>query len=508
MRNYKPIPLDNLLKRLLAEGDVEKVLITAMDQIIVLSGAERALIVLYGKDGSEQFHTARHLSKTDLAHPEFEISRTLIRRVTANGKPLCIKNALADPRLAKSESAMRLRILSVICVPLKYDKHIFGAVYMDNRSASGVFKQETFHLVCEFTELISMVAYRGLERSQLTRKVQVMETEIRGKYQFEAIVGSDPKMIGLLKLVSQVADTDATVLIEGESGTGKELFARALHYNSRRKDSAFIAVNCAAIPENLLESELFGHVKGAFTGALKDKPGWFECADCGTIFLDEISEMPLALQSKLLRVLQFKEYSRVGSTEIRHIDVRIIAAASKNLAGLVREGMFRDELFYRLNVIGLQVPPLRERSCDVILLARHFLKMYGGKYGKPDLSLTGEAERILLGHSFPGNCRELENIIQRAVVLAQDRRIGPELLAISQGPEPAADLQGKPPADFRESKKTAVEEFEKKYISHCLQITKGHISRAAELAGLDLKTFYTKMRKLHIDPHTFKISKA
>jgi transcriptional regulator with GAF, ATPase, and Fis domain len=508
MKDRKSIPLDTLLKQLLAEGDVEKVLITAMDQIIVLSGAERALIVLYGRDRREQFQTARRLSKSDLAHPEFEISRTIIRTVTAKGEPVCIKNALADPRLTRSESVMRLRLLSVICIPLKYDKSVFGVVYLDNRSARGVFTKETFDLVREFTELISMVAFRALECSQLTLKVQVMEAELRGKYQFEAIIGSDPKMIDLLKLVSQVADTDATVLIEGESGTGKELFARALHFNSRRKDSAFIAVNCAAIPENLLESELFGHVKGAFTGALKDKPGWFECADCGTIFLDEVSEMPVPLQSKLLRVLQFKEYSRVGSTEIRHLDVRIVAAASKNLSGLVRDGMFREELYYRLNVIGLQVPPLRERSCDIILLARYFLKMYGDKYGKPDLTLTGEAEKILLGNSFPGNCRELENIIQRAVVLAQSPSIGPDLLALSPTPGPDVEPQGKPPASFRDAKQKNIEEFEKKYISHCLQISKGHISRAAELAGLDLKTFYIKMRKLHIDPHSFKTLKT
>lgn len=508
MKTRKLVPLDKLLIQLLAEGDVEKVMILAMDQIILLSGAERALIVLYDKDGHEQFHAARHLSKSDLAHPEFEISRTIIRKVIASGEPLCIKNALADPLLTKSDSAMRLRLLSVICVPLKYEKELFGVVYLDNRSARGIFKQETCHLVRELTDLIAVVAYRSRERSQLTHKVQVMESELRGKYHFDAIVGSDRKMIELLRLVSQVADTDATVLLQGENGTGKELFARALHYNSRRRDKAFIAVNCAAIPENLLESELFGHVRGAFTGALKDKPGWFECADSGTIFLDEVSELPLPLQSKLLRVLQFREYSRVGSCDIRHLDVRIIAAASKSLIVLVQEGKFREELLYRLNVIELNIPPLRDRASDVILLARHFLKQYGDKYNKPDLHLARETEKALLSYSFPGNCRELENMIQRAVVLAQERNIGRELFAFSQMAETSQTLEGKPLVSFRESKAKAVEDFEKKYISHCLQVCKGHITQAAQLAGLDIKSFYSKMRKHNIDPHTFKTPKT
>lgn len=492
-------------KRLLAESKVDKLLTVAMDIAIEISGAERGMIILFDADGQILFDTARNLKKEDIAHPEFEISRTIIDKVKAEKKSVCLRNALADPAYRKCQSVARLKILSVICLPLRKNETIFGVLYLDNRTVRGVFEPETFTFFADqFADFISLAAYQALERKKLHNQVRDLEQALREKYQFESIIGQDPKMVEILKLVAQVADTDATVLIQGESGTGKELIARALHYNSRRKDKPFVAINCAALPENLLESELFGHVRGSFTGAIKDKAGWFEIANGGTIFLDEVSEMPPHLQVKLLRVLQSGEYSRVGSTEICVTDVRIIAAASRDLQKLVKQEKFREEFYYRLNVIDICLPPLRDRKGDIPVLAQHFLKKYGTKYNKENLTLSREADNLLLAYSFPGNIRELENILQRAVVLAEAELIEPHHLPPNVSEVLKTTAMKKSIATFKEAKQRAVATFERDYIIDCLKTSKGNISQAARTAGVDLKNFYAKMKKYGIDPVAFK----
>ncbi|MFQ6114992.1 MAG: sigma-54 interaction domain-containing protein, partial [bacterium] len=273
---------------------------------------------------------------------------------------------------------------------------------------------------CPQTEQQKIPAIPGKQLDFLDDQLGTLETELRSRYRFDFIVGHHPKMVMNLKLVSQIADTDATVLIHGESGTGKELIARALHYNSKRQYNPFVTINCGALPESLLESELFGHVRGSFTGAIKDKPGWFECAHGGTIFLDEVSEMTPALQVKLLRILQTGDYSPVGSTETRKCDVRFVAATNKDLPALVHEGKFREDLYFRLNVIDIEVPPLRERKSDIAFLSEYFMSLYGAKYGKEKVQMAQETEQRLFSYDFPGNVRELENIIQRCVLLAEN----------------------------------------------------------------------------------------
>ncbi|MFQ5709435.1 MAG: sigma-54 interaction domain-containing protein [bacterium] len=332
-----------------------------------------------------------------------------------------------------------------------------------------------------------------------------LEKELRSRYRFDFIVGRHPRMIRSLKLVSQIANTDATVLILGESGTGKELIARALHYNSNRQSNPFVTINCGALPESLLESELFGHVRGAFTGAIKDKLGWFESANGGTIFLDEVSEMTPTLQVKLLRILQTGDYSPVGSTESCKCDVRFIAATNKDLLALVYETKFREDLYFRLNVIDIDLPPLRERKSDIPLLIQHFTNLYGAKYGKEDLDISKDTEGLLLSYNFPGNVRELENVIQRCVALVENHLIKPEHLP--------SCIYGKgnhihlveTPSCFKAAKQRVVERFEKEYIADCLKASKGHISDAAKSAGIDVKNFYEKMKKYGVHAHTFKI---
>jgi Nif-specific regulatory protein len=475
-----------------------------MDMAIEISGAERGWVILFEGDSTEiKFQTARNLQKKDIEHPEFEISHTIINKVKNDTKPVCMQNALDDNALIKSKSIEKLKVLSVICIPLLQDKRVFGVVYLDNRKISGIFNPDMFNFIHEFANFISTATFKVLERKDLQNQISDLEKELRGKYHFDGIVGQHPKIVEVLKMVSQVADTPAPVLIQGESGTGKELIARALHHNSCRRDKPFIAVNCAALPELLLESELFGHVKGAFTGAVKDHPGWFERADNSTIFLDEINDMSDALQARLLRILQTGDYSRVGSTEIQHCDVRVVAATSKNILSLVQEKKFREELYYRLNVIELHLPSLHERKSDIPLLIGYFMETYKKKYQKPDVKLSPKAEKLLFDYDYPGNIRELENIIQRCVILSQDNIIHPEhlpsLLHHIESLNETKEL-----LSLSEIKRRESERSEKEAIIQYLTASQGHISKAAGIAGLDVSNFHKLIKKHDIDVKAFK----
>src|SRR6185295_7059941 len=383
-----------------------------------------------------------------------------------------------------------------------------GVVYLDNRSAEGVFSEETAQLVASFSEFISLAARNAMERRRLQQHIGALSEELRGRYDFGAIVGQDPTVLSMLKLVSQVADSDATVLIEGESGTGKELVARAVHFNSRRRAKPFVAVNCGALPENLLEAELFGHMRGAFTGAVRDNPGWFQRAEGGTLLLDEVGELTPSLQVKLLRVLENGEYSPVGSTQIRQADVRIVAATNRDLETLVREGKVRQDFLYRLKVVEVRLPALRERRSDLPVLIRHFLGRLAGRRGEEKKKrLSREAEALLLAYDYPGNIRELQNVLQRAILLAEgpviEARHLPESLRELRPLLPP--LEGEPDTSgFRAAKQRVVERFERDFIARSLRDAKGNISQAAKAAGIDYKNFYTKMQQYRIDPGGFK----
>jgi Nif-specific regulatory protein len=489
-------------KLVLAENDVRRVLAVALDGVVELCGAERGMILLFAPGGEALFEEARGLGKQDIDRPEFEVSRTILEKVRTEGTPYWSPNVLADPSLGSRRSVMRLQILSVICLPIRHAGEVFGLVYLDNRRAAGVFSAETLEVVESFADLISLAAHHALERRRLHGRVEELARELRSQYRFEAIVGQSPQILEALRLVSQVADSEATVLILGESGTGKELIARAIHYNSRRRDRSFVAINCGALPETLLDAELFGHVRGAYTGAVADSAGWFERAAGGTIFLDEIGEMSPSLQTKMLRVLEVGEYARVGSTSVRHADARVVAATHRDLLGMVREGKMREDLFYRLNVVEIQVPPLRERGDDILLLARTFLDRFNEKHGKAR-DLSAAAEELLLTYDYPGNVRELQNAIQRAVLLSTGSLIEPGDLPASFR---AVLRRGKGGAlqGFRAAKRRLIEEFERDYVTRCLREAGGNISQAARTAGIDFKNFYDKMAQYGIDAAGFK----
>jgi len=317
---------------------------------------------------------------------------------------------------------------------------------------------------------------------------------------FPDLIGESPQFLSLLKNLPLIAATNAIILIEGESGTGKELIAKAIHYNSSRSDKALICINCGAIPESLIESEFFGYQRGAFTGAIKNAKGKFEAADGGTIFLDEVGELAPPTQVKLLRVLQWGEFTPLGTNENRKSDVRIIAATNCNLKVLVEKGIFRADLYYRLNVVSLQLPPLRERRADLPLLMRFFLDKFYREYGRHPIGISPSAEQLLLQYNYPGNIRELENIIQRAVLLSNDAELGVQHLPEEVQNFRENDNSSGPLSTFSEARRL----FELRYLEGILSSSNGVIREAARLAGMDYKNFYMKLKCHNINPNAFK----
>jgi transcriptional regulator with GAF, ATPase, and Fis domain len=496
--------LVELSKLLLAESDMGRVLTMAMDQLIELTGAERAVIILFDNKGNKVYHTARKLEKKDIENPKFEISHTIINKVRTSGKPQYLRNAHQDRVLQKNKSIARFKILSVICLPLIFKGRVFGVIYLDNRTIEGIFKKEICDFAMEFADFISLAAYNALALNKLSNRVEAFEHDLRERYNFDSIIGHHPNMVKILKVVSRIADSDATVLILGESGTGKELIARSLHFNSTRKDKPFVAINCGAIQENLIESELFGHVKGAFTGAFKNEIGWFGRANGGTVFLDEVSDMSPSLQSKLLRVLQTNEYSPVGGSVTYYSNIRIIAATNTDLKKLVDEKIFREDLFYRLNVVDLTLPPLRERKSDIQFLAIHFLEKYGRKHPLRSLKFSQEAFHKLVVYDFPGNVRELENIVERAVALTEDDVIDSSFIPLGPGKNKNETLHIDSFKKLSDVKREAAWYAEEEYIKERLQDTRGHITNAAKKAGIDVSDFHKAMKKHNIVPNDYK----
>ncbi len=355
-------------------------------------------------------------------------------------------------------------------------------------------------------EDLSLQVKNAVERRRLSREIRNLRYEVEERYGFSNILGRTPRMQEIFQVIRTVADTDATVLIQGESGTGKELIARAIHYNSTRKDRPFVVVSCSALPETLLESELFGHERGAFTGAIRQRVGRFEMAEGGTVFLDEIGEMSMPVQMKLLRVLQEREFERVGGNQSIKVNVRLIAATHKDLMQAMKERIFREDLFYRLNVVPIKLPPLRERIEDVPFLAAHFLKKYCDKNQKEIKSISPQAFSVLNRYAYPGNVRELENIIERAVIMEKGDTIQHLDLDMTGTPVPATAVLGSG-ADiqpFRIMKTNVVERFERDYFSQLLTRYKGNMSRASEHAGINIKNFHEKMARYGLKKEDFK----
>ena len=352
---------------------------------------------------------------------------------------------------------------------------------------------------------IRLVVKRALERTRLSRENRILRARIERDFGFDNLIGSGPAMRRVFEMIQKVAETDLTVLIRGASGTGKELVAQALHQHSPRKSQPFVAVNCAAISRELVESELFGHEKGAFTGADAKRAGRFEAADGGTVFLDEIGDMAPETQAKVLRVLQERSLERVGGTQPIEVDVRVVAATHRDLEAEVREGRFREDLYYRLKVVDLDLPPLRERSEDIPGLAQRFLEQVAERLGREKKRLSDEALARLIRHSWPGNVRELRNVIEQAAVLASGESIEEADLKLSGAMDGGAgQLPHHDDVPFSDAKKRVVEDFERSFLLRALRDNDGNISRTAEAIGMVRQSLQQKIRELELRDEDWK----
>ncbi len=348
-------------------------------------------------------------------------------------------------------------------------------------------------------EQMKLSAARALRIDRLVRELEYHQEELERRYKFENIVGDSAAMRRVFEVIEQVAATRSTVLISGESGTGKELVARAIHFNGSRAKGSFVVVNCAAIAETLLESELFGHVKGAFTGAHKDRMGRFELADGGTLFLDEIGAMKQELQAKLLRVIEGSSFERLGGTRSITTDVRILAATNRDLKKAVDEGAFRNDLYYRLRVVPIEIPPLRERRGDILQLADHFLREISEEIKKPMKGFSAKAQELLVAYDWPGNVRELENVIERAVVLARDNTVMVADLPLEADAGSQLEAAGLVGLAYQEAKRRMVEKFDRAFFTRLMKDAGGRVAEAARRARMDRKNLYEKLRALEID---------
>ncbi len=460
---------------------LKKVLEIAMETL----AAERGFVLLKSSKTPDGFeikysHNFSDHQIADIPH----ISSSVVHEVLDQGVPILLFDAQKDPKYSEAESIVIQKIQSIACVPLSLKNREIGAIYLDSLTRRSRFTKDSLPFLTAFANQAAI----AIENAQLYQTLREENRRLRHEVQrihgFNEIIGQSPKMQNVFDVMSRVLDSDATVLIEGESGTGKELVARAIHYNGHRKDKPFMALFCGSLPDNLLESELFGHKRGAFTGAISDKRGLFESVDAGTFFLDEIGELSSNIQTRLLRVLQEGEIKRVGENQIRKVDVRIISATNKKLLGLVKQGLFREDLYYRLNTIRIKLPPLRQRQSDIPLLAHHFLDKFAVSKKEKIKGFEKKTLNALLAYSWPGNVRELQNTIERAVVLARKEFIVVEDLQLNQTEVSDLIETGIP-----------LKEIEKRLIQQTLQEQNNNISETARILGVSRRWLHYKIKE-------------
>lgn len=415
---------------------------------------------------------------------EFAASSSVVTSVLESGEPVLTFDAMSDERFESSVSIIAQKILSIICIPLRAGDRITGAVYLDSSTSRKAFTEDAVKFLMIFGNLAAIAIENAQQYSLLQDENVRLKNEADPVRLFANIIGTSEKWKLMLTIAQRVLDVDIAVLITGESGTGKELIARAIHDHGTRKGKPFIAVNASALPESLMESELFGHIKGSFTGAQGDKKGLVEVANGGTLFLDEIGDLPLPLQTKILRVLQEKEYRRVGDTVNKNADIRVIAATNKNLKEEVRKGTFREDLFFRLNVIGIHLPPLRERREDIPLLADYFIRRAAESYKRTVTGIHPDAMQLLLVNPWKGNVREFQNVIERAVVLCRGTQLTKDDFIFDAGDSQALHKNAMTLADF-----------EKEIIEKTLAEMGGNRTRTAERLGVSLRWLQYRIKE-------------
>jgi Nif-specific regulatory protein len=466
--------------------DLEELQAQLLDLIFEVVPAGRGAILLADSAGQEfncLYARTRHAGQPQLVR----VSRTIARRVMKDDVAILGVDVPANSELRDVESLAASEVRTLLCVPLTVFQRAIGCIYLDSTKAQDRFHEEHLQLLTAIAG-VSAVALDNARRLQwLEEENQRLTTEVR---QEQSLVGEGARIKEIFQFLARVAPTESTVLIEGESGTGKELAARALHRNSPRANKPFVAINCAAIPESLLESDLFGHERGAFTGAAVQKKGRLEVADGGVVFLDEIGELAPTLQVKLLRVLQEREFERVGGTHSIKVDIRLIAATNRDLNAAVRDGEFRQDLYYRLAVVKLTMPPLRERREDIPMLTRHFVQKYAMRCKVKAKPVSREAMAALVTYEWPGNVRELENAVERALVMGASDTVQLEDL-------PESLLEQAPAAETHEGKYHAsVKELKKQLILDALEQTRGNYVEAARILGVHPNYLHRLIRNL------------
>ncbi len=440
------------------------------------------------------------------AKVKYRMGEGVTGKVIDTGQPAIIPRVSDEPLfLDKTGSRKNLdkSDIAFICVPIKIGSEVIGTLSADRQFNKNITFEEDVQLLTIIGSSISQaVRLRQLAQEELEKvreENQRLQDALKNRYRPKTIVGNSKIMQDVYHLIEQVSKTNTTVLILGESGVGKERVAHAIHYGSTRADRPFVKINCAALPESLIESELFGHEKGAFTGAVTARKGRFEMAHTGTIFLDEIGDIPLTLQTKLLRILQEKEFERIGGDTTIKIDTRVITATNRNLETLMQEGKFREDLYYRLNVFPVVVPPLRERKTDTMLLADYFIEKYGKEHDKKIVSISTSATDMLMNYHWPGNVRELENCMERAIILCADGVIQSYHLPPNLQKSDIGGLQGKE-GTFRE----IIVNMEREIIIDELKKSRGNMAKAARVLGITERMIGIRMAKYMIDPTQFK----
>ena len=469
-------------QKLLGEYELDALLEQMMDAVIEITRADKGFLIL--AEG-EDFHirVARNIDRETIRDAVEHVSDSIIAKVIQTRAPLIVSDALEHAEFKAAQSVINLQLSSVMCAPLVHQSRLIGAIYVGNENIANLFERRHLDLLGVFASQASLILANAMHVNGLQSDKKALAQRIE-EMRFGSIIGACAAMREIFVTIDKVAPTNVNVLVLGETGTGKELIANELHYRSSRKDKAFVTLNCGAIPESLLESELFGHVKGAFTGATSTREGKFQAADGGTIFLDEIGEMPLNLQVKLLRVLQERTITKVGATNSEFVDIRVVAATNINLEEAVRAGKFRDDLYYRLNVVQMRLPALRQRGDDVVLIARYLINKVCEEFGLPSKELGPEAIQALKKFDWPGNIRQLENRLKKAIVLSDVDVLQPADLDLS----PEVLLETLPLAE-------AKERFAYTYIMEALERHGGNRTRTAKELGVDPRTIFRYLEK-------------
>ena len=473
-------------ERLLSANDLDRLLDELLDGLLELTRADKGFLVLL-EGGETVVRAARNLARSSIEDAVSRISDSIVQKVVRTRRPLVVADALHDEEWSSSSSVVNLKLCSVMCAPLMSKGEVFGVIYLGNDRVASLFDERDLEPLTIFAAQASLLVQNALLLDGLRRENVTLRQAVEER-RFGEIIGAGAGMREVFRRIEKVAGTDVNVLVTGETGTGKELVAREIHRRSRRAAGPFVAVNCAAIPEGLMESELFGHVRGAFTGAVATRPGCFQSANGGTLFLDEVGEMAASLQVKLLRAIQERSVVKVGDTRPESVDIRVVAATNKVLEEEIRKGTFREDLYYRLNVISIGLPPLRERGDDVLVIARYFLQTFAREFGSRARGFAPDAAVAMKKYAWPGNIRELENKVKKAAVLsdgplvtAQDLDLRPEHL------EPIMPLA------------QAKEEFQKRYINEVLDRNGGNRTKTAKDLDVDPRTVFRHLEKLEAE---------